>query len=127
MPDGAAPARQETALSTSVFVEGLEVQALIGVLAHEQGQRQPLLLDVEMEVAPPSRDELGLAFDYRLVGELAEALSGRQTGLVEVYAERLARALLAHPLVRSVRIRLRKPRALDNGCAGTEIRLARAG
>ncbi|MBR9762862.1 MAG: dihydroneopterin aldolase [Rhodobacteraceae bacterium] len=113
-------------LRTRVFVEGLEVQALIGVLGHEQGKAQPLLLDVELEVTSPSSDDLSQALDYRAVAQIAQELAARQTGLVEIFAQRLAVRLMGSALVHSVRVRLRKPDALAQGTAGTEVTLSRS-
>ncbi|MGI3164085.1 dihydroneopterin aldolase [Pseudooceanicola sp. 200-1SW] len=123
MADGAMPGR--ATVRTKVFVRDLRIEALIGVLGHEQGLRQPLILDVEMEVTPPDADDLTLALDYRLVGQLAEEIAATQVGLVEIFAERLARRLLDCAPVRSARVHLRKPQALDNGTAGTEVTLTR--
>ncbi|MCA1335955.1 dihydroneopterin aldolase [Pseudooceanicola marinus] len=125
MADGTMPVGSEVAVRTKVFVRDLRVEALIGVLGHEQGQRQPLFLDVEMDVLTPDADDLDQALDYRLVGELAEDIAATQIGLVEVFAEHLARRLLDRAPVQSARVHLRKPQALTNGLAGTEVTLAR--
>ncbi|PJE26716.1 dihydroneopterin aldolase [Pseudooceanicola marinus] len=126
MADGTMPVRSDLAVRTKVFVRDLRVEALIGVLGHEQGQRQPLFLDVEMDVLTPDADDLDQALDYRLVGDLAEEIAVTQIGLVEVFAERLARRLLDCAPVQSARVHLRKPQALSNGMAGTEVTLTRA-
>ncbi|WP_050900894.1 dihydroneopterin aldolase [Oceanicola sp. S124] len=124
MPDGLPAAG--LSLRTRVFVEGLEVQALIGVLGHEQGQTQPLILDVELDVTSPRSDDLSQALDYRAIAEIAQELAARQTGLVEIFAQRLAARLMGSALVHSARVRLRKPDALEQGIAGTEVTLSRS-
>lgn len=121
--------RRPTAVaSTRVFVRGLEVLAEIGVYAHEQGVRQPLMVDIEVEAEAGGWRHLGDTVDYeRLVAlALATAESGH-IGLVESYAQRLADALVAEPRVLNARVRVEKPRALahHSGVAGVEITAVR--
>ncbi|MHC9237414.1 dihydroneopterin aldolase [Pseudooceanicola sp. 502str34] len=111
--------------TTKVFVTDLEIEALIGILEHEQAKRQPLFLDIELDVIPPVADDIAQAFDYRAVGVIAQDLASGQIGLVEVFAHRLASHLLDSPLVTAAKVRLRKPMALDNGMAGCEVVLAK--
>ena len=109
---------------TRVFVHRLEVHAEIGVYAHEQGVRQPLLIDIEVEVDAAGWRHLDDTVNYETLAGHAEAIAaGGHIGLVESFARRLAEAVIAEPRVRSARVRVEKPRALDprSASAGVEI------
>ena len=90
------PVSEPVAEGLTVFVRGLEVEAAIGVHDHELGRTQPLVLDVELQLAPRSVRRLEDTYNYEGVGEAARALLAEgHIGLVETFAERLALALLA--------------------------------
>jgi dihydroneopterin aldolase len=110
--------------STRVFVHRLEVHAEIGVYAHEQDVRQPLLVDIEVEVDAAGWRHLDDTVNYETLASHAEAIAaGGHIGLVESFARRLAEAVLAEPRVLSAKVRVEKPRALDprSASAGVEI------
>ncbi len=127
-----------TSGATTVFVRGLTVQAEIGVHAHERGRRQPLVMDVEVELdtrpAPdlPTSAEWGAiadTVDYQRIVRRARAIAAAgHIRLVETFAWRLAQACLEEPRVVRVRVRVEKPEALapDAAAAGVEISLMRA-
>jgi dihydroneopterin aldolase len=111
-----------------VFVRGARIEAEVGVYAHEHGRKQPLLIDVELELAPHPVEHIADTVNYEAVIDKAKAIAA--TGhfkLIEAFAERLARACLEDPLVRRVQVRLEKPEALapTAEAAGVEIVLAR--
>jgi len=113
---------------TRVFVRGLEVQAEIGVYAHEQGAAQPLIVDIEVAIDAAGWRHLADTVDYEtLAGHALSIAKGGHIGLVESYARRLAEACLAEPRVTTVRVRVEKPRALAPraAAAGVEIVLHR--
>ena len=105
-----------------VFVRGLKIDAYIGVHAHEKGRAQPLIVEVEIELADPRVDRLSDTIDYETVVEAARAVAASgHVDLVEEYAERLARACLSDPRARRVRVRIDKPQALPGAeAAGCE-------
>lgn len=112
-----------------VFVRGARIEAEIGVYDHEHGRRQPLVIDVELELAPHPIEHFADTVNYETVIARAEALAaGGHFNLVETFAGRLGRALLQEPLVRRVRVRVEKPEALapTAEAAGVEIVLSRA-
>ncbi|HYF22820.1 MAG TPA: dihydroneopterin aldolase [Caulobacteraceae bacterium] len=110
-----------------VFVRGLRIAAEIGVYAHERGRAQPLAVDVDLELAPHAVERLSDTVNYETVAERACAVAeAGHVDLVEEYAERLARACLEDPRVRSVRVRVEKPEALAGAeAAGCEVRFTR--
>lgn len=114
-----------------VFVEGLTLDASIGVLDRERAARQPLVVDIEMEVetGPPVEGDLSSAVDYRAAaGHARRIVAVGHIELVETFAERLAGACLGDARVAAVRVRARKPGAIaDAAAAGVEIARRRAG
>ena len=115
-------------LITKVFVRGLEVEAEIGVHGHERGRRQPLVIDVEMDVAAAGSKKLSDTLDYETIADAARRIAqSGHIGLVETFAHRLAEACLAHPNALRARIRVEKPLALAPmaAAAGVEITAVR--
>jgi len=111
-----------------VFVRGLILSAEVGVNDHEYGRKQPLVADVELELAPVSAEHIADTVNYSWVAREARALA--ESGhfrLIETFAERLARACLADDKVLSARVRLEKPQALAPQAAagGVEILVTR--
>ena len=121
------PVSEPVAEGLTVFVRGLEVEAAIGVHDHELGRTQPLILDVELQLAPRSVRRLEDTYNYEGVGEAARALLAEgHIGLVETFAERLAEALMADHRIRRCRVAVAKPEALkDARAAGCEVVLSR--
>jgi dihydroneopterin aldolase len=114
--------------SLKVFVRGARIEAEVGVYAHEHGRKQPLMIDVELDVAPHPAQHIADTVNYESVITKAEALAASgHFKLIEAFAERLARACLEDPLVLRARVRLEKPEALAPAAeaAGVEIVLAR--
>ena len=112
------------ALSTLiVFVQGLAIEAEIGVYPSERGRAQPLIVDVELELAPGHVGALAETVNYETLAAAARALAAEgHVDLVETYAERLAGACLVHPRARRVRVRVRKPQAIAGAeAAGVEV------
>jgi dihydroneopterin aldolase len=112
--------------SAKVHVRDLLVQAEIGVYEHEHGRRQPLVVEVELEIEPGPFEHIADTVSYETVAERArEIAASGHLKLVETFAERLAHACLADRRVRAVRVRVDKPEALAPAVAGVEIRVER--
>lgn len=127
-PNPAAADSQVRVAMTKVFVTGLRVQAEIGVYRHEIGKRQPLSVDVELDVPLAGSDRLADTVNYETILRAAQAIAAEgHIELVEAFAERLARACIADPRVSRARVRVEKPLALapDAVAAGAEIVLER--
>jgi 7,8-dihydroneopterin aldolase/epimerase/oxygenase len=113
----------------TVFVRGLAVEAEIGIYEHEFGRRQPLIADVELTLAPGRIEHFAETVNYETVVAAAQRIADSgHMNLVETFADRLARACLADPLVVRVRVRVEKPQALapHAQAAGVEVVLERA-
>ena len=104
-----------------VFIEGLEVEAVIGIHDWERRVRQSLLLDLELGFdnrVPAASDAIGDAHDYEAIAtRLVEYVSGTRVRLVETLAERCAALVLEEFGVRKVRLKLTKPGALPGARA----------
>lgn len=114
-------------LGLTVRVRDLKVEASIGVYDHEHGRRQPLAVDVELDLGAGPVERLSDTLDYdgvaRIVRDLA---SGPHIVLIETFAERVALGCLADPRVQAVRVRVEKPEAVpDAAAAGCEVAYSR--
>ena len=113
---------------TKVFVRGLKLDAQIGVYAHEKGRTQPLVIDVELDVAVTGWGALSETVNYEIIVAKARAVAAvGHRGLVETFAHHLAEACFEEPRVTRARIRVEKPLAFapDASGAGVEITAVR--
>jgi dihydroneopterin aldolase len=109
-------------MTDKVFIEALEVEALIGIYDWERRIRQPLSFDIEMAFdnrKPAASDDIADTLDYKAVSKrVVEFVSQSSFGLVETLAE------LG---VRHVRLKLSKPGAVRGARAvGVIIERSRA-
>jgi len=129
-PDRApSAASRPKILVTKVFVRGLAIEAEIGVYPHERGRRQPLIVDVEVDVAAAGWRALTDTVNYETIAAAARAIAAAgHIGLVESFAQRLAQACFAEPRVLRARVRVEKPLALapHAAAAGVEITAVRS-
>ena len=99
-----------------VFIEGLEVEARIGIHEWERRILQALVLDVELGFdnrVPAATDAIGDTHDYEAIGNrLVAYVSESSCGLVETLAERCATLLMDEFGVRSLCLKVSKPGAL---------------
>jgi len=111
---------------STVTVRDLSVVADIGVLAHEIGRPQTLLVNVTLHVRPAVSDRLDETIDYTDVVEFAHSLAAERISLIETFAYRLAAACLRHPAVEEADVLIEKPGALASGMAGARIVLQKS-
>ena len=114
-----------------VFIEGLEIEALIGIYDWERRIRQPLVFDIEMGFdnrVPAASDAIGDTLDYKAVSRrIVTYVQASSFGLVETLAERCCELILAEFAVRHVRLKLSKPGAVRGARAvGVIIERSRA-
>jgi len=115
-----------------LFLEGLEVPCRVGCSNPERAT--PQSLRVEVRLYCPSLREAGIAddleqtVDYRLAGELIDAVQGREFLLIERVAEVLAEVCLKSPFVDHVTISVKKrPPVQGLEWAGVQITRKRGG
>ncbi|MEL6361982.1 MAG: dihydroneopterin aldolase [Pseudomonadota bacterium] len=117
--------------SRTVFVRELTIPAFIGAYDHEFDHKQPVVIDLDLEVvepATPAADKLENVVCYnRMCTGIREIVDEGHIKLVETLAERIATFALAHPMVNAVRVRVQKPEAISEAAgAGVEIRRRKA-
>lgn len=115
-----------------VFIEGLEIEALIGIYDWERRIRQTLVFDLEMAFdnrVPAATDDIADTLNYKAVSQrLVEYVSQSDFGLVETLAERCAEIVLQEFKVDSLRLKLSKPGAVRGARAvGVVIERRRGG
>jgi dihydroneopterin aldolase len=110
-----------------IFVRGIIIEAEIGLYDHEHGRTQPLIVDVELEMAASGFERLADIINYEHVPQwVREVAAQGHTNLVETFAEQVALACLKEPRVLSARVRVDKPQALAPAIAGVEVTLRRS-
>lgn len=105
-----------------VIIEGLRVDAVIGVFDWERQIRQPLLVDLEMGCdirAAACSDQLADAVNYKAVCDrISEIIIETQAQLIEHLAEKICQTILQEfPAVQSTRLTIRKPTAIAQAVA----------
>jgi len=113
-----------------VFIEGLEIEALIGIYDWERRIRQTLRFDLEMAFdnrVPAASDDIAHTLDYKAVSKcLIDYVGQSGFGLVETLAERCAELVLSEFGVSWVRLKLSKPGAV-RGARAVGVVIERTG
>ena len=108
--------RYPVAMTDHVFIEGLEIDTLIGIYDWERRIRQTLVFDIEMAFdnrVPAAADDISKTLNYKDVSKRLIAFVGQsEFGLVETLAERCAAIILEDFGVSHVRLKLSKPGAV---------------
>ena len=118
-------------MSDKVFIEGLEIETLIGIYDWERRIRQTLVFDIEMAFdnrIPAASDDIALTLNYKDVSKrLIDYVGQSSFGLVETLAERCAQIVLDEFDVQWLRLKLSKPGAVRGARAvGVIIERSRA-
>ncbi|MDP1820226.1 MAG: dihydroneopterin aldolase [Acidimicrobiales bacterium] len=112
-----------------IELRALRVAGVVGVLAHEQAQAQPLELDLDVTLdlaAAGSSDDLRDTVDYGALCAVTEGIvASTRYALLEALAEHIADALLgADPRIAAVTVwvrKLRPPVAQQLATSGVRI------
>ena len=101
-----------------IFIEGLEIETIIGVYEHERDIKQKVVLDIEMtlpESDAASSDDLRHTVDYDAVSKLVTSyVIDTQYQLIESLAEQVASLVLGAFATDSLKLKLSKPGAVKN-------------
>lgn len=112
-----------------VFIEGLEVDTVIGAYDWERDIRQCLRLDLSFawDNRPAAAgDDLTKALDYASVSTRIQAFAAEaQFLLVETFAERLAEMLMSEFSIPGLRLKLTKPGAVPAATGGVGVEIQR--
>lgn len=114
-----------------LFLEGLEVPCRVGCTPPERATPQSLRVDVQMSCPTLQRagqtDELSATVDYRVAGEMIDAVQSQEFLLIERVAEVLAQVVLRHEQVVQVQVTVRKrPPVQGLEIAGVQITRTRS-
>lgn len=110
-----------------VLIEGLRVNAVIGVFEWERQIEQPVLIDLVMSVdtrAAALSDDIQDAVNYALVAEQVASLTkSLKPQLIETLANKMAEMILNNfSAVQIVQVKVKKPLAVKGAQAvGIEI------
>ena len=101
-----------------IFIEGLEIETIIGVYEHERDIKQKVVLDIEMTIPESdaaSSDNLRHTVDYDAVSKLVTSyVIDTQYQLIESLAEQVASLVLGAFATDSLKLKLSKPGAVKN-------------
>jgi dihydroneopterin aldolase len=114
-------------MKDKIFIQGLEIPCIIGTLPLERRKKQPLVIDLEFPASvreAAKRDDLKDALNYQKIAARVTGFASKSRFyLIETLAERLAETLLREFKLKSVTLRVSKPKAIRNAKnAGVEIR-----
>jgi dihydroneopterin aldolase len=109
-----------------VFVRDLEIQALLGIHAHEKLDPQRIIVNIDLSVREgddPLSDDISQVVSYEVVVKKVEKIVAEgHVNLVETLAERIAEACLKDRRVLGARVRIEKPDIIKNArSVGIEI------
>ncbi|TJY59879.1 dihydroneopterin aldolase [Sinimarinibacterium sp. CAU 1509] len=100
----------------TVFLQGLEVEAIIGVYGWERQLPRPLIFDLALGVntrEAASSDHVRDAVDYAAVAERVSAITRElQPALLETLVETIARRLFDEFPIQQLQISVNKPGAV---------------
>lgn len=110
-----------------LFLRNYEVQINIGVHEFEKKGEQRVLINVDLFIplalSTPKDDLLEEVVDYDFIrGTIARRMAEGHIHLQETLCDDVARAMLAHPKVRAVRVSTEKPDVYpDCDAVGVEV------
>jgi (5-formylfuran-3-yl)methyl phosphate synthase len=119
---GAADARKEEA-TDRIFVHDFVLPVHIGTYARERDKPQDVRFNVDVRVlrSGQAAEDMRDVFSYDLITDSIRMIAAREhIGLVETFAEQIAAAVLRHPRVAGVTVRVEKLE-VGSGSVGVEI------
>ncbi len=105
-------------MNDNLSIEGLKVDTIIGVYQWEREVKQSVIIDLVLEIKSTSsgfEDSIEFAVDYVAVSDMVSNLVQSSSFLlIESLAEAIAGKLLKEFAIRSIRLKLSKPSAIQN-------------
>jgi dihydroneopterin aldolase len=99
-----------------IYIEGLKINAKIGVYEWEKKVEQILFVDLQLAIdlaAAGQSDDLADTLDYAAIAERVQSLAvTKHYQLIEHYAEMLAATMFDMPQVAQVIVTIHKPAAI---------------
>lgn len=107
------------AKTRKIYIDGLHINASVGMLEHERLARQPLIIygEFETDASTPIDDKnIDTVLDYRqLRSALINDIANAHTDLLETLTERcLSTIMRDFDMVSYAKIRICKPQAFDD-------------
>tara|TARA_E500000331_G_scaffold353735_1_gene405151 strand:- start:121122 stop:121514 length:393 start_codon:yes stop_codon:yes gene_type:complete len=95
-----------------VFIEDLEVEAIIGIWDREKKTKQKIRLDIEMSIDAKSasiKDTIDFTLNYQEVAERVSSFTAESRfNLVETLAEKICKLIIEEFLVKWVKVKVSK-------------------
>ena len=117
-PTSPAPVGDGQQSMDVIFIEGFTGETIIGIHDNELHRTQPLVIDLHAGVPRAqacSTDQIGDTIDYSMVAErLRRLMREHKLQLLEAFAETVANILLTEFGARWVRVKVVKPKKLDD-------------
>ena len=110
-----------------VFLQNFRIDANIGIYDFEKRGAQRTVMNVDLftplDATTPVHDKIAEVLDYDFIRDtIRDRIARGHINLLETLCDDVARALLAHPLVRAVRVATIKPDVYpDCDGAGVEV------
>ena len=105
-------------MNDNLSIEGLKVDTIIGVYQWEREVKQSVIIDLVLEIKSTRsgfEDSIEFAVDYVAVSDMVSNLVQSSSFLlIESLAEAIAGRLLKEFAIRSIRLKLSKPSAIQN-------------
>ncbi len=102
----------------TIYIEGLKIDALIGIHDWEQDTRQKLVIDIEIswDISDAAQtDDISFACNYASISECVTTfVASSHFQLIETLAEQTAQLVLKEFSVPKLKLRVSKPGALSN-------------
>jgi 7,8-dihydroneopterin aldolase/epimerase/oxygenase len=99
-----------------LIISQLELNAIIGIHPHERVQKQPIILDLELDYdsrLAARSDQISDALDYsKIANRIQEFVIQSQFFLIETLANQIADILLTEFGVKKLRLVIQKPNAI---------------
>jgi len=116
----------------AIHIHDLEIQMFVGVMEVEKQQKQRVILNLDIEVAPNEnwqKDDINEAVSYADIIDLIQSQASKQHfELVETFANTIADACLkSDSRIKSLSIEMSKPDIISQaGSVGCTIKKSRA-
>ena len=104
-----------------ILIEGLVLDAYIGVFDFEQGKTQPVRFDILVDIQPLTKEASHethnvVRYDH-IIADVKSILSSGHVDLVETLAEQVAKACLSYERASQVSVTVAKLEAIDEAKA----------
>ena len=110
-----------TVSNMKIGINGLEIDANIGVYSHEKNVTQPLFLDIIVTINDDHKienDDLSTTIDYDTLWRAAQDLAkSAHFNLIETYVVKLGAIILEDNRITKVSINAQKPQAIKGAQA----------